>query len=114
MVKKVDDITSFLLLVNFCPHHMLPMDVFEDFIGKKLPTWLRNTVINFLSSRKCAIDVKEVKSTLRGVPLGCFQGSVLGLSIARTTHTQKMAKKISTGSTRTNVVFKHLNCDKNL
>jgi len=57
---------------------MLRADVFDRIIGAQLPHWLRRSILDFLSDRKCIVEVDGKRSTTRSVPLGCVQGSVLG------------------------------------
>jgi len=57
---------------------MLRVDIFESMFRDTLPKWLLSVIVDFLTYRKCTVSVEGCKSTLRNVPLGCVQGSVLG------------------------------------
>jgi len=57
---------------------MLRVDIFYELLKDEIPCWLMSTIVDFLSERKCIVNVEEASSAIRDVPLGCVQGSVLG------------------------------------
>jgi len=60
---------------------MLRVDKFYEMFKNKIPDWMMNVVIDFLTERKCVIEVDGCLSKERNVPIGCVQGSVLGPSL---------------------------------
>ena len=57
---------------------MLRMDIFERILNRDIPKNLMGVLMDFLSNRTCITEVNNVKTSLKEVPLGCVQGSVLG------------------------------------
>jgi len=57
---------------------MLRVDKFYDMFKEEIPKWLMFTLCDFLTGRKCMVEVEDSLSSTRDVPLGCVQGSVLG------------------------------------
>jgi len=57
---------------------MLRVDTFVEILKDDIPEWLLSVIIDFLTERRCTVGVEGSRSSLRDVPLGCVQGSVLG------------------------------------
>jgi len=57
---------------------MLRVDVFYNMFSESMEPWLLATIKDFLTNRKCVVEVDGSESNERVVPLGCVQGSVLG------------------------------------
>jgi len=57
---------------------MLRVDKFHEMLQNKIPQNVMSILVDFLTSRQCVVEVDGNRSSIRDVPLGCVQGSVLG------------------------------------
>jgi len=57
---------------------MLRVDIFLDMFKGTMDPWLAWTIRDFLTERKCVVEVGGAVSEEKAVPIGCVQGSVLG------------------------------------
>jgi len=72
---------------------MLRQDKFYEIMKETIPGNIMRILIDFLSQRKCVVDVEGSLSTIRNVPLGCVQGSVLGPRLF-SLYTSKIPQKV--------------------
>jgi len=57
---------------------MLRVDEFFTLFKHDMPKWLMKVIVDFLTKRKCVVEVDGCLSKEKDVPIGCVQGSVLG------------------------------------
>jgi hypothetical protein len=79
---------------------MLRKNTFVEIARNMLGEEITSTLYDFLSNRRCVVEVGNARSSVKEVPLGCVQGSVLGPKLFNV-YTSKIGEELTTNSTLT-------------